>query len=73
MEGKRKMVGYYITTAILTGAFVWAMLTLGKVTASGNSILQLFTTYTVIQGSMTGAFFGFNFGEHWAKAQTTKQ
>ena len=72
MEGKRKMVGYYITTAILTGAFVWTMITLGKVSADGGSILQLFTTYVVMQGSMTGAFFGFNFGEHWAKAKLGK-
>jgi hypothetical protein len=35
----------------------------------GKSIVDLIELWMLVQGLLTGGFFGFNFGEHWAKAK----
>ena len=32
-----------------------------------KDILELIKLYLLVQGTVTGGFFGFNFGEHWAQ------
>lgn len=65
MTGKRKMIGFYITT----GAFLIVMVATVIVAHRAGwplQISQLVETYLWTQTLVTGGFFGFNAVEHWA-------
>ena len=64
--GKRKLKGYYITSTLLTFAFVMLYFGIIKVGGTADHLLTLGSVYIASEGGVTGAFFGFNFGEHWA-------
>lgn len=63
----RKMKGFYVTTAAL---FAFAIILAFRMEPAGLVTLAQF--YLGAQGAVTAGFFGFNFGEHWAKSKTTK-
>lgn len=61
MTGNRKMKGFYVTTAVLL--FIAVILAF-KMPA--QDLITLCQFYFGAQGLVTTAFFGGNFGEHWA-------
>ncbi len=63
MEGTRKQKAFYWTMAAINAAFIGALVF--GVKFVGGDIIAL----SALQASLAGAFFGANFGEHWAKAK----
>ena len=61
----RKMRGFYVATAAL---FIVVMFVIFRSNVD-TDFVEIFKYYAVFQGLITGGFFGFNFGEHWAKSR----
>lgn len=68
MTGKRKLTAFFITTGLI---FLVHLIGFFVAVKSGQAldISSIVSTYSLVQGTLTGAFFGFNFGEHWSKAR----
>ena len=62
MEGKRKFLAWLIASALLTSVAI-----VGVIVAK-EQIFDIVKYYLISEGSITAGFFGFNFGEHMAKA-----
>jgi hypothetical protein len=67
MTGKRKFTAWVI--AMIMNAFVFGLAIAFNVKFTSDSI----TTIIMINSTLTGAFFGANFGEHWTKSKTTEK
>ena len=63
MKGKRKLFVYLVTLATIFLIFVISIF-LG-VDFNGDNILAMMALIS----TLSGAFFGANFGEHWAEAK----
>jgi len=61
--GQRKLKGFYLTLAALMILVLFALIK--GVHFTGDNII----TAMALMASLAGAFFGANFGEHWAKAK----
>ena len=72
--GTRKFKGFVITSILLTIALFAALAVLSKmIGVTGDQIVSLETIYIIAQGSVSGAFFGANWGEHVAKSKVLKE
>lgn len=64
--GTRKVRAFYFTSIAITLITVAFVLT-SMMDGYYDHALDVVKMYLLLQPSLTGAFFGFNFGEHWAK------
>lgn len=62
--GDRKLKGFYVTIGAILIVIETSIL-FGGISFTGDNVVAL----VVIIGSVGGAFFGANFGEHFAKAK----
>lgn len=67
MTGNRKLKGFYYTLGAMMLIILSAFVT--GVKFQGGDIIAMLA----LIGSLGGAFFGANFGEHWAKSKGEKQ
>ena len=63
MKGDRKLKGFYLTMACGLIVILGALVT--GVKLEGSDVVAILA----LQASVGGAFFGANFGEHWAAAK----
>lgn len=63
MMGKRKLIGFYMTILTMAASYMFSLVM--GVTFSGDNVVVILTIY----GALGGAFFGANFGEHWATSK----